>query len=161
MTATLVVAGCSSGQRTAPSAGGNAEVGSASDINPQDPATLAQGGNLRLAIGAMPSNFNTLNLDGNEADTASVLRPTMPRAFVIASDGSMKVNTDYFTNVELTKTNPQVVTYTINATTFTPSTLAPSTVTPATVSTIATRVVEHLGREPSTPVVTVGISYVV
>jgi putative DNA primase/helicase len=31
----------------------------------------------------MPSNFNTLNLDGNAADTAGVLRPTMPRAFVI------------------------------------------------------------------------------
>ncbi len=38
----------------------------------------------------------------------------MPRAFVIAADGSMKVNTDYFTNVELTGTDPQVVTYTIN-----------------------------------------------
>jgi len=114
MAATLVVAGCSSGQQSAPSAGGNAELGSASDTNPQDPTTLAQGGNLRLAIGAMPSNFNTLNLDGNEADTAGVLRPTMPRAFVISPDGSMKVNNDYFTNVELTTTDPQVVTYTIN-----------------------------------------------
>jgi peptide/nickel transport system substrate-binding protein len=111
---TLVVAGCSSAQRTTPAAGGNAEVGSASDINPQDPATLAQGGNLRLAISALPSNFNTLNIDGNEADTAGVLRPTMPRAFTIAPDGTMKVNTDYFVNVELTKTDPQVVTYTIN-----------------------------------------------
>ena len=111
---TLVVAGCSSGQRSTPAAGGNAEIGSASDINPQDAAALAQGGNLRLAIGALPSNFNTLNIDGNEADTAGVLRPTMPRAFVIAPDGSMKVNTDYFTNVELTNTDPQVITYTIN-----------------------------------------------
>ncbi|NBQ42213.1 MAG: ABC transporter family substrate-binding protein, partial [Mycobacteriaceae bacterium] len=51
---------------------------------------------------------------GNEADTASMLRPTMPRAFVIAPDGSMKVDTDYFTSVELTSTEPQVVTYTIN-----------------------------------------------
>ena len=111
---TLIVAGCSSGQRSTPAAGGNAEVGSASDINPQDPANLQQGGNLRLAIGALPSNFNTLNIDGNEADTASVLRPTMPRAFTIAPDGTMKVNTDYFTNVELTTSDPQVVTYTIN-----------------------------------------------
>jgi cation diffusion facilitator family transporter len=63
-------------------------------INPQDPSTLKQGGNLRLALSALPSNFNTLNIDGNEADTASLLRPTMPRAFVIAPDGSMKVNTD-------------------------------------------------------------------
>ena len=114
MALTLVVAGCSSGNRTTGSPGGNAEVGKSSDLNPQDPATLKQGGNLRLAIGALASNFNTLNVDGNEADTASMLRPTMPRAFVIAPDGSMKVNTDYFTSVELTGTDPQVVTYTIN-----------------------------------------------
>ena len=110
----LVVPGCSSGKRSPSSAGGNAELGSVSDINPQDPATLRQGGDLKLSIGALPSNFNTLNIDGNEADTASMLRPTMPRAFVIAPDGTMKVNTDYFTSVELTKTDPQVVTYTIN-----------------------------------------------
>jgi len=112
--ASLVVAGCSSSQREVPSAGGNAEVGSTSDINPQDPATLRNGGNLRLALSAFPSNWNTLNIDGNEADTGAMLRPTMPRAFVIAADGSMKVNTDYFTSVELTGTDPQVVTYTIN-----------------------------------------------
>ncbi len=112
--AMLVVAGCAAPNRDAGSAGGNAELGKSSDINPQDPATLKKGGNLRLAIGALPSNFNTLNIDGNEADNGSMQRPTMPRSFVIAPDGSMKVNTDYFTSVELTKTDPQVVTYTIN-----------------------------------------------
>ncbi|MCB0938412.1 MAG: ABC transporter family substrate-binding protein [Mycobacterium sp.] len=110
----LVLVGCSGGKREVPAAGGNAELGSTSDINPQDPATLQKGGNLRLALSSFPSNFNTLNIDGNEADTGSMLRATMPRAFVIAADGSMKVNTDYFTNVELTGTNPQVVKYTIN-----------------------------------------------
>jgi peptide/nickel transport system substrate-binding protein len=112
--AVLVVSGCSSSKREVPSAGGNAELGSTSDINPQDPATLQKGGNLRLALSSFPSNWNTLNIDGNEADTGSMLRATMPRAFVIAADGSMKVNTDYFSGVELTSTNPQVVTYTIN-----------------------------------------------
>ncbi|WP_328359428.1 ABC transporter family substrate-binding protein [Mycobacterium sp. NBC_00419] len=114
MALTLVVSGCSSGKQEVPSAGGNAEVGSTSDINPQDPATLRNGGNLRLALSSFPSNFNTLNIDGNEADTGSLLKPTLPRAFIIAADGSMKVNTDYFTSVELTSTSPQVVTYTIN-----------------------------------------------
>lgn len=109
----LVLAGCSSRGRELPPVG-NAEVGAASDTNPQDPATLARGGNLRLAIGSLPANFNTLSIDGNEAETASLLRATMPRAFVIAPDGTMKVNTDYFTSVELTGTDPQVVTYTIN-----------------------------------------------
>ena len=110
----LVLTGCATEKPGATGAGGNAELGAAGDINPQDPATLAQGGNLRLSVGALPANFNTLNIDGNEADTAGMLRATMPRAFVIAGDGTMKVNTDYFTNVELTQTDPQVVTYTIN-----------------------------------------------
>ena len=43
-----------------------------------------------------------------------MLRSTLPRAIRVAPDGSMTVNTDYFTNVELTSTDPQVVTYTIN-----------------------------------------------
>lgn len=111
---TLTLAGCATQQPGGSGGGGNAELGSASDINPQDPATLKQGGNLRLSMGALPSNFNTLNIDGNEADTASLLRPTMPRAFIVAPDGTMKVNSDYFTAVELTQTEPQVVTYTIN-----------------------------------------------
>ena len=111
---TLTLAGCATQQPGGSGSGGNAELGSASDINPQDPASLKQGGNLRLSMGALPSNFNTLNIDGNEADTASLLRPTMPRAFVVAPDGTMKVNSDYFTAVELTQTEPQVVTYTIN-----------------------------------------------
>jgi peptide/nickel transport system substrate-binding protein len=111
----LLVAGCASNpNRQGSSPGGNAELGQSSDTNPQDPASLKQGGNLRLAISALPSNFNTLNIDGNEAESASMLRATMPRAFIVASDGSMKVNTDYFTSVELTGTKPQVVTYTIN-----------------------------------------------
>ena len=42
------------------------------------------------------------------------MRPTMPRAFRIAADGSASVNTDFFTSAELTSTSPQVATYTIN-----------------------------------------------
>ena len=85
-----------------------------SDVNPRDPATLRDGGNLRLALGLFPDNFNGLNIDGNTADTGDVLGPTLPGAFISQPDGSLKLNTDYFTGAELTGTNPQVVTYTIN-----------------------------------------------
>ena len=91
-----------------------ARVGSTSDINPQDPATLRDGGNLRLPLASFPDNFNGLNIDGNTADTADVLSPTLPGAFISQADGTLKLNTDYFTGAELTGTNPQVVTYTIN-----------------------------------------------
>lgn len=110
----LTLAGCSSRDDSAPSAGGNAELGTTSDVNPQDPATLRDGGNLRLALSAFPPNFNTLHIDGNLGELGGLLRPTMPRAFVIAPDGETTVNADYFTDVELTGTDPQQVTYTIN-----------------------------------------------
>jgi len=109
----LTIAGCSSGDQKPPSAGGDASVGTTSDINPQDPSTLRQGGNLRLALDALPANYNSLHID-SEATGAAMLRATLPRAFRIAPDGSTTVNTDYFTSVELTGTDPQVVTYTIN-----------------------------------------------
>jgi peptide/nickel transport system substrate-binding protein len=112
--AALTLTSCSSGDQEAPPAGGSAEVGTTNDINPQDPAKLQKGGNLRLALTEFPSNFNSLHIDGNTADSGAMLRATMPRAYRVASDGSTTVNTDYFTSVELTGTHPQVVTYTIN-----------------------------------------------
>jgi peptide/nickel transport system substrate-binding protein len=111
--AVVAVSGCS-GYEGVPSAGGAAELGTTSDINPQDPATLRDGGDLKLAIGQFPPNFNVLNIDGNLADTGAVMHPTMPRAFIVGPDGSTRVDNNYFTSVELTSTNPQVVTYTIN-----------------------------------------------
>jgi peptide/nickel transport system substrate-binding protein len=110
----LAVAGCSPAISLAPSTGNNASIGTTSDINPQDPATLQDGGDLRLALTDFPPNFNILNIDGNSAEVAAMMKATLPRAFIIGPDGSTTVDTDYFTRVELTGTNPQVVTYTIN-----------------------------------------------
>jgi peptide/nickel transport system substrate-binding protein len=112
--AALTLTGCSGGDEAPPSVGGNAEVGASNDMNPQDPSTLQDGGALRVALSGFPENYNTLHLDGNTVDMYALAKPTMPRSFIIAADGSATVNHDFFTNVELTGTNPQVVTYTIN-----------------------------------------------
>jgi peptide/nickel transport system substrate-binding protein len=109
----LIVNGCADGYRDLQE-GHAARVGTTSDMNPRDPATLRDGGNLRLPLSEFPSNFNELNIDGNTADVGSIVSPTLPGAFITQSDGTPKLNTDYFTSVELTSTNPQVVTYTIN-----------------------------------------------
>jgi peptide/nickel transport system substrate-binding protein len=114
LVAGLMLTACSSGKQETPPAGGSAEVGTTNDINPQDVSRLQQGGNLRVALTDFPPNFNSLHIDGNTGDVAALMRPTMPRAFRIAADGSATVNTDYFSSVELTSTHPQVVTYTIN-----------------------------------------------
>ncbi|MGB8404180.1 MAG: ABC transporter family substrate-binding protein [Mycobacterium sp.] len=108
----LVLAGCASSDVAPPS--GPATLGSSNDINSHDRNALSDGGNLRLALAAYPDNFNPLQIDGNTADNSAILKPTLPRAFIIGPDGSATVNHDYFTDVELTKTSPQVVTYTIN-----------------------------------------------
>ncbi|WP_422745714.1 ABC transporter family substrate-binding protein [Mycobacterium sp. WMMD1722] len=110
----LALSGCSSGEQETPAAGGAAEVGATNDINPQDVANLREGGNLRLALPAFPPNWNTLHIDGNDGTLGALMRWTLPRAYRIGPDGSMTVNNDYFTNVELTSEDPQVVTYTIN-----------------------------------------------
>ena len=114
LAAGLALTACSGGKQETPSAGGSAEVGTTNDINPKDVSALQQGGNLRLALTAFPENFNPLHIDGNSADSAGMLKASMPRAFRVAADGSMTLNTDYFTGAELTGTNPQVVTWTIN-----------------------------------------------
>jgi peptide/nickel transport system substrate-binding protein len=109
----LSIGACSSGGDYLPP-GPSTAVGATSDVNPQNPATLRDGGDLRLALTEFPPNFNTLHIDGNSADVGGMLKATLPRAFVIGPDGSTTVDTDYFSSVELTGTNPQVVTYTIN-----------------------------------------------
>ena len=106
--------GCSPAIDLTPATGNKASIGTTSDVNPRDPATLQDGGNLRLTLSDFPPNFDILNIDGNSAEVASMMKATLPRAFVIGPDGSTTVDTDYFTSVELTGTNPQVVTYTIN-----------------------------------------------
>lgn len=110
----LALPGCSPAVNVIPETGQNARIGTSSDINPHDPATLQDGGDLRLALTAFPPNFNILHIDGNSAEVAAMMKATLPRAFVIGPDGSTTVDTNYFTSIELTGTAPQVVTYTIN-----------------------------------------------
>lgn len=112
LAAALVLCGCSTGGQLTPA--GRGTVGTASDMNPQNPQTLLEGGNLRLALIDFPPNFNILHIDGNSSEVAGMLKATLPSAFTIGADGSATVNTNYFTSVELTGTNPQVITYTIN-----------------------------------------------
>ncbi len=75
---------------------------------------MRDGGNLRLALSGFPPNFNTLSNDGNDTEIGAMLKPMMPRAFSTDASGALSVNHDYFTDVALTGTDPQQVTYTID-----------------------------------------------
>ncbi|WP_019931928.1 ABC transporter family substrate-binding protein [Nocardia sp. BMG111209] len=105
----LLVSGCSAG--TGPS--GTADIGTTNDIDPQDPAALKDGGNLRMSISSFPETFNNLHVD-TDADVSAVVAPLLPSAFNFDAAAVPSVNHDYFTDVALTGTNPQQVTYTIN-----------------------------------------------
>ncbi|WP_280439042.1 ABC transporter family substrate-binding protein [Nocardia cyriacigeorgica] len=109
----LIAAGCASNDSDAPE-GAVAEVGTTNDINPHDVSELRPGGNLRLSVSAYPANWNALSNDGNENDIGAIERPMMPRAYKIDAAGEVSINTDYFTDIQLTKTDPQTVVYTIN-----------------------------------------------
>ncbi|WP_028476013.1 ABC transporter family substrate-binding protein [Nocardia sp. CNY236] len=109
----LLIGGC--GANDSESARGlSGALGTSSDINPMPPDGVREGGNLRLAVTAFPGNWNTLSNDGNEGEIADIERPLMPRAFTTDSAGRLTVDKDYFTDVQLTGTSPQQVTYTIN-----------------------------------------------
>ncbi|QIS08075.1 ABC transporter family substrate-binding protein [Nocardia arthritidis] len=109
----LMTTGCSSNETSAPP-GTEAALGTTNDINPHDVADLRDGGNLRLALSAYPANWNNLSIDGNDGEIGGLERPMMPHAFRTSASGELSVNTDYFTDVKLTNTDPQQVTYTIN-----------------------------------------------
>src|SRR5690606_15369398 len=110
--AAAVLAGCSAREDTA--TGLSDAIGETSDINPVPRDQVADGGNLRLSVSSFPANWNTLSIDGNEGDIGAITHPMMPRAFVVDAAGRLSVDHDFFTDVELTSTDPQVVTYTIN-----------------------------------------------
>ncbi|WP_406268691.1 ABC transporter family substrate-binding protein [Nocardia sp. NBC_00881] len=109
----LVVAGCGSDSGDS-SEGLSDTLGATSDINPRNPDEVREGGNLRLTTTTFPANWNTLSNDGNDGEIADIERPLVPRAFSTDAAGQLAVNTDYFTDVQLTSTDPQQVTYTIN-----------------------------------------------
>ncbi|WP_227997917.1 ABC transporter family substrate-binding protein [Nocardia australiensis] len=107
----LIVTGCSDNSG---GSGGTSTVGSTNDINPRDPSELREGGNLRLDLSAFPSSFNYLHIDGGTEDGFAVVEPTMPQAFLSDAAGQLTIDHNYFTDIQLTGTAPQQVTYTIN-----------------------------------------------
>ncbi|MGW4369897.1 ABC transporter family substrate-binding protein [Nocardia takedensis] len=114
---TLIASGCGTGGDD--SADGLAgTLGTTNDINPTPRDQVRDGGNLRLATTSFPANWNTLANDGNDGEIADIERPMMPRAFDVDAAGALTVNHDYFTDVRLTGTDPQQVTYTINPKAF-------------------------------------------
>jgi peptide/nickel transport system substrate-binding protein len=107
----LVLAGCGGA-----GGGGTPEVRALgqTDINPRPRENVRDGGDLRLPLELMPSNYNPNQVDGTSGDAHTIDVAVLPRIFNDAADGGSVLNTDYVTSAAVTSTAPQVITYTIN-----------------------------------------------
>jgi peptide/nickel transport system substrate-binding protein len=108
----IALAGCGGGG--AGGAGAGAPAVAQTDVNPQPRDNVRDGGTLRLPMDIFPANFNYNQVDGTTSDVSNIVSELMPYWFSGTADGGLRLNTDYATSAELTSTNPQVVTYTIN-----------------------------------------------
>ncbi|WP_278260802.1 ABC transporter family substrate-binding protein [Nocardia sp. AG03] len=106
----LVLGGCGSDDS---SQLGASEISAVSDINPKDVSELRDGGNLRLALTSFPETFNSDHIDAS-GDVSDVVGWTLPGTVTSNAAGELSVDHDYFTDIQLTGTAPQQVTYTIN-----------------------------------------------
>ncbi len=109
----LIVTGCSDAYRDIPQAQA-AQVGLPATSTPGTRRPCRTAATCDSPLTSFPENFNEMNIDGNTADTGAIVTPTLPGAFITRADGTFKLNTDYFVGAEVTGTDPQVVTYTIN-----------------------------------------------
>jgi peptide/nickel transport system substrate-binding protein len=115
-TLALVVSGCGGSSGSGNDDGGNGGPQSATenDVNPVDRADLAEGGDLRWAIDELPPNYNYNQFDGTLADTADIIGGLLPYTFDFEADANPVVAEEYFTSIELTSDDPEVITYDIN-----------------------------------------------
>ena len=117
--AALALTGCSSG-----GGGGAGQSGTGSgtglalaDINEQPRDALAQGGQLRLTITAMPTNWNNMQTDGNSVDNNDMYGFTMPSNWIFAPDATFEPNPNYLESYDFKEPSGdtgQVVTLKLN-----------------------------------------------
>lgn len=109
--AVALIAGCGTSGDT-PQVGANpAEQGT--DINPVDVSSLRDGGQLRIPVDALPTNYNPLQVNGARVVTWQLAEAILPSAFRDGADGGYALAENFFSSVELTSQSPKVVTYTI------------------------------------------------
>src|SRR3712207_4126364 len=114
----LSLAACGGGGSTDdgsdPGTDQSAATSTAFDINAQDRGNLAQGGELRLAVGSLAENWNWLHVDGNESDFSDMLEPMQPEFFNFDDKGVPSPNPDFLVSAEVTSTKPTVVHWVLN-----------------------------------------------
>jgi len=86
----------------------------ANDMNPVPYDKVKTGGDFLWSIDSLPANYNYNELDGTERDNKDIIDSMMPEIMKGDASSTYQPDPDYLTSVELTSTNPQVVTYKLN-----------------------------------------------
>nr|WP_107659895.1 ABC transporter family substrate-binding protein [Nocardia suismassiliense] len=106
----LILTGCGSDGDPQTS---SSTIGAVNDINPKDASEIRDGGNLRLTLTSFPASFNAHHVD-SDGELSDLVAWAMPGTVTSNAAGELSVDRNYFTDVQLTSTNPQQITYTIN-----------------------------------------------
>ncbi|MFC9892476.1 ABC transporter family substrate-binding protein [Nocardia sp. NPDC127579] len=106
----LVAAGC--GGDTEVKTGSGA-IGKTNDINPKSRDEVRDGGNFRLSVTHFPSTFNPHHVD-SDGEGVEMQGWTLPRTAKSDVAGEITFDKDFFSDIQLTNSDPQQVTYTIN-----------------------------------------------
>lgn len=92
--AALALAGCSGNSGSALTGG--------EGTNPQPRDKIADGGELKLSISSLPVSWNTMSVDGNNADLSSRIGLfILPQFLVYNTDGSFEPNPSFLESYEL------------------------------------------------------------
>jgi peptide/nickel transport system substrate-binding protein len=78
------------------------------------PSKVAAGGTLRLAVDAIPANFNPQQTDGSTSDASTILAPTAGSAIRVTADGGWQVDPDYATSIKVTSKSPLTISVHLN-----------------------------------------------
>ncbi|WP_433278931.1 ABC transporter family substrate-binding protein [Pseudonocardia xinjiangensis] len=113
----LVLSACGGsggGSGTAGDVTGGAPPAAGNDINPVAYDQVRDGGDFLWSIDSLPPQFNYNQLDGTERDNADIIDSMIPKIMKGDAQSVYQPDPDYLESVELTSTNPQVVTYKLN-----------------------------------------------
>ena len=114
----LALAACGSGGTNDPATSSSDAPSiapiSSQDINVQDRANLQQGGEMRLAVSDLGTNWNPLQIDGNNSELTNIRNTLLPNYFNFDAKGAYTPNPAFLTSAEVTSQSPTVVHMVLN-----------------------------------------------